>query len=518
VYCGLVKRHESLKKYIKTIINQLPQYIARYSPEEQELLKEFLSIVAYYEEADFKREELENKFEKYRQEIASRENFLILPFSWFVDTYFRNARVLLSISKFHAKDFYEYLVKHFRGTTLVKGAFKLIRENTPLSDLTWEQLQYECTKLLIPLSIDQLQILETTHKLSTKIGIYSLDPRHLRNEIVGQLQFLKKTKPKIELNRLFSLTEGQWRILFFSPAFGLDRLFFHIQLTSSSTLKDLLGYHNPDNTVLTISDIYKVRDGSNTYFGLLYVPTQNVKNLIAYIKQLDNENLLILHNLQKIKTKWTSNSFAQYKPELGWINITQSQKNSLKRSFSSKKSRMEEEKIEYLHNPVSFNLNWHFTNHPLPTKLIKLYSKIAQGYSFSNLPLGSSRNQANKSITKDELGILKQLYYNRVVFVDFIPWRIVHDFSIDLYVINIPKFPRSKLNYLLNLISYSDIYETEKNVSLWTRLPQTLEHWMKKDLNWEIDSVIRDHNPRDLNYDWFDEEELQWKTPEILST
>ena len=178
---------------------------------------------------------------------------------------------------------------------------------------------------------------------------------------------------------------------------------------------------------------------------------------------------------------------------------------------------MEDKKIQSIHNPASFNLNWHFSNHPLPTKLIKLYSKIAQGYSFSNLPLGSSRNQVNNSFSKSELGILKQLYYNRLVYVDFVPWRIVHDFSIDLYMINIPEFPSSKLNYLLNLISYSEIFETEKSVRIWTRLPQTLENWMKMDLNWEIDSIILDHIPSGLNYNWFDEEKLQWKTPEILS-
>jgi len=518
VYSGLVKRHESLKKYIKTIIDQLPQYIELYPPDEQELLKEFLSIVAFYEEADFQRQELSNKIENYRQEIISRENYLILPFSWFIGTYFQNARVLLSISKFHAKDFFEYLVKHFRGNSQVPGAFELIRKNISLSNLAWENLQYECNKLLVPLTNDQIQILETIFAYIKKTGIYSLDPRRLKTEIINQVQIPSNVKPLAELKRFFSLIEATWFIRFFSPAFGLDRLFFHIQLNRSSSLPDLIGYQNPRNTVLNISDIYKVRELTDTYIGVLYIPTQDMDLLIKYFKHLESENLLVLYDLQKLTIKCSTSSLFQYKPDSGWKLPSQSAMNSLASSITSKSSKREEKKQKNLYIPPPFNSEWHFTKHPLPCRIIKLYCEIPQRFSYTELPLGSIRNQRKNYLTTEEIGLIKQLYYNQVVQIGFIPWQIVFEFSMDEYNIKIPKLQSSKLNQLLKLLPQNEIYETEKNIIIWTRFPKNLKEWMKEKLNWEVNNISIFYYPSDLNYNWFNEEKLQWNTPEILLT
>jgi len=292
----LVKRRESLKKYLKTIIDQLPQYIAKYPPVEQELLKEFISIVALYEEADFQRQKLSDKIEESRKEIVKQKNYVLLPFSWFTETYFQNANVILSISKFHATEFYEYLVTHFRSNSQVPGAFELIRKNIPLSDLAWENLQYECYNLLVPLTNDQVQILETIYDCIKKTGISSLDPRRLKTEIFNQIKMSRNVKRLVELKRFFTLIDATWFLRFNSPAFGLDRLFFHVQLNGSSSLADLFGYQDPKNTVLSISDIHQVRELTDTYMGTLYIPSQDIDLLIEYIKHLESDDLLILYN------------------------------------------------------------------------------------------------------------------------------------------------------------------------------------------------------------------------------
>jgi len=512
----VVKRHESLKKYIKTIIEQLPKYIESYPSIEQELLKEFLSIVSLYEEADFQRQKLSNKIESYRQEIISRENYVILPFFWFIGTYFQNARVLLSISKFHAKDFYEYIVKHFRGNSQVPGAFELIRKNISLSDLAWENLQHECNKLLAPLTNDQIQILETIYDYIKKTGIYSLDPRRLKTEIINQVQMSSNIKPLAELKRFFSLLEATWFLRFFSPAFGLDRLFFHVQLNGSSSLPDLIGYQDPRNTVLNISDIHQVRELTDTYIGVLYIPTQDMDLLINYIENLESDNLIVLHDLQKLKIKCSTSSLFQYKPDLGWKLPSQSAMKSLARSIISKRSKNEKKNQKNLYIPTPFNSEWHFTKHPLPCQIINLYCKIPQKFSYAELPLGSIRNQRKKYFTTDEIGLMKQLYYNQVEQIGFIPWQIVYEFSMDKYNIKIPKLPSTKLNQLLKLLPQSEIYETEKNFIIWARFPENLKEWMKEKLNWEGNNISIFYYPSNLNYNWFNEEKLQWKTPEIL--
>ena len=44
---------EMHKKMIRTVINQLPQYIQQYSPANQVLLTEFITILGYFEEAEY---------------------------------------------------------------------------------------------------------------------------------------------------------------------------------------------------------------------------------------------------------------------------------------------------------------------------------------------------------------------------------------------------------------------------------------------------------------------------------
>jgi len=363
---------------------------------------------------------------------------------------------------------------------------------------------------------DQVQILETIYACIKKTGMSSLDPRRLKTEIFSQIKMSSKTKPLVELKRFFSLIQARWYLRFYSPAFGLDRLFFHVQLNGSSSLADMFGYQDPKNTVLSTSDIHQVRGLTDTYMGVLYIPTQDMDLLIKYIKQLENDNLLILHDLQKLKIRWSSSSLFQYKSDSGWKLSSQSVMNSL--VWESESSKRDENRHKNLYIPTSFNIEWHFTKHPLPCEIVKLYCKIPQKFSFTELPLGSLRNQRKKIFTADETGLIKQLYYNRVMQIGFVPWRIVNEFSIDSYYIDLPKLPSYKFNLLLKLLPYSEIIETEKNVKIWTRLPKNLVEWMKEKLNWEVHNVIPIFSRADLNYDWFNEEKLQWNTPEILLT
>jgi len=84
--------------------------------------------------------------------------------------------------------------------------------------------------------------------------------------------------------------------------------------------------------------------------------------------------------------------------------------------------------------------------------------------------------------------------------------------------INIPKLPSSKFNLLLKLLPFSEIYETEKNVKIWTQVPKNLKEEMREKLNWEVHNTMQIFSRNDLNYEWFNEEKLQWNTPEILLT
>ena len=163
----------------------------------------------------------------------------------------------------------------------------------------------------------------------------------------------------------------------------------------------------------------------------------------------------------------------------------------------------------------SFNQNWVYNQHPLPAKIIELYCKIPDEYSYSDLPLNSG-NQHRTALSRDEIGLLKQLSYNEVVSIGFVPWRLMYEYSLDLYWINLPIIPDFMLKRFLNLVPYSDIYYTENSISLLTRLTPKVVHWIKTDLNWRVIPVTLVHYPQNLDFNWFDVEKLKWKTPLLL--
>jgi len=514
VLSGLVKRHESLKKYIKTILDQLPQYIEAYPPEEQELLKEFLSILSHYEEAEFKRSELSNKFETYRQDIISRKNYPVLPFLCFLSTYFRNALVILNNSGFHAKLFYEYLIKHLRGSTQFQGVYGFIRKKVALFDLAWELLQYECSKLTSPLTSDQLQILNTVYSCRKELGVHTLDSKHLRFEVNE-----KSNQPLTvsELTRFFTLIEGKWFLHFFPPAFGLTRLSFRIQLIEPNELNDIINFQDPSNTVLCVSDVHAIRNSKNEYIGTFLIPTRCIDRFTEYILHHKEQSNLVIKNLSKIETSFRTTSLEIYEAGVGWKEPSKTKLNLLKTKLLSEKPRETySNALSTLNIPQSFNSNWYYNQHPLPGKIIELYCRIPEAYSFIELPFRSLKSGNTKSLSRDEIGLLKQLYYNKVVNIGFVPWRMIYEFSLDRYCIEIPQKPILKLKQLLFLLPYSFTYITKDKIYIWAFLTPHLVNWIKNRLKWNIYPVIWTQQLQDLSFEWFNKTTLQWKIPRIL--
>ena len=512
----VVQGRESFKRFIKTILDHLPAFIKKYPPSDQLLLTDFLSVLQYYEEADYQRKKLLQRFEEYNKRLFGTEQYLHTAFLWFVSSYFLNAKQLLYVSHFHANLFYEYLVKHLRGNSTIPGVYSLVRGNIPLSDPAWERLQYECHKLLIPLTNDQLQILKIVYSYIAEEGVYTLDHRQIKDVIFNRVEFPKKIKPFEELTRFFTLIDGRWFCHFFSPAFGLERLFFHIQLQESTSIEDIIDFHNPTNTVLCISDVYSARDLPNTYIGILLIPKQEIDQLESYLQHCENQGYLILKELIRITTTSTSASLNHYRANTGWFELNPTKMRRLTSAIKSKHPKKRQMESFSLFISRSFNHHWYYNQHPLPTKIIKLYCKIPHEYSYSSLPLRPS-DQDSTALSRTEIGLLKQLYYNEVIRIGFVPWRLVYEFSLDLYYIIIPKIPIFQLKRFLNLLPYCDIYYTEKSISILARLTPKLVHWIENDLNWTVISIIRTHYRHNLNFNWFDSGKLQWKTPIVLT-
>ena len=505
---------ESFKRFIRTIVDLIPPHIEKYAPSDQLLLREFLSVLQHYDEADYQRKKLSQRFREYIDRHFGTNQYLQTTFLWFTVAYFTNANMLLNISTFHANAYYEYLVRHLRGNSTISGVFRLIKENVSLTDLAWEELQYESVKLIVPLTNSQLQIISTVYSAVMKEGVHALDSRKLKALIIDQVEFPKRVKLNEEFTRFFNLINGQWLYRFFAPAFGVDWVILQIQLQESTFLEDIIDFQAPTNTVISISDVYLNRNLPNNYIGVLRVPTQDFEQLKGYLQKCEHQEKIFLKDLEKITSRSFSSSLTHYRINTGWFEPSPTRIRKLTQLLQAQNPKEKQKEYSSLSISPPFNSDWHFSYHPLPLEIIKLFCKLAhETYSYQNLPL---TNQKLSSLTQSNVGLLKQLYYNQVLQIRFVPWQLMDEFSLDLYCIVLPKTPGFQLEHFLNLLPYSDLYFAEESIYIWGRLTPKLVQWIEKDLQWAVIPVLREKSPLNLIFNHFDQKKLQWKTPQFL--
>ena len=93
------------KKMIKTVLEQLPQFIKRYSPEERVLLDKFMKQLNDFEKAEKNRTDLNNNYGEYTKGLLGTKEYLQTPFLWFAAAYFQKAKLTLNWSNFKASTY-----------------------------------------------------------------------------------------------------------------------------------------------------------------------------------------------------------------------------------------------------------------------------------------------------------------------------------------------------------------------------------------------------------------------------
>ena len=124
----MVSVTEKHKKMIQTIIKQSPQYIQQYPQDDQRLLNEFLNLLTHFDEAEYQRTRLLERFIDYNKKLYGTDLYLKCPFLWFTETYIEKAITALILTDFNASSFFEYLTKHLRKKIEGPGVFDLIRK------------------------------------------------------------------------------------------------------------------------------------------------------------------------------------------------------------------------------------------------------------------------------------------------------------------------------------------------------------------------------------------------------
>jgi hypothetical protein len=505
---GKIPTYERYKRIIKTILDQIPVYIEKYSPNDQLLLSEFINVIHHFNEADFDRKKLSKRFEQFIHKYRNVDIYLKLPFLWFAVDYLENSQLLLSVARFHGKDFYEYFVQPLRGYPNTSGVFQLLRKKEKLKNLTWEQLQYACHKLTKPLTHLQLQVLDSTYSYVTDMGIHSLKTVNLKNAIKNKVKTSKEFSRS--LTNFFTRIDARWYLRFFYSAFGIDQFFFHFKFNNTTSLSKIIDFKDPKNTTLSNSDVYSVRGSPNTYIGIIHVPTHLSDKFHNYLKSCEYKGLVNVNEFDNITNSQKSTSLASYRVGRDWVELSKPAWNRLKENLRTTQPHIARVKKPNFYLSPSFNERWNYLQYHEPIHLINLFCKSGV-FTFNQLSLDPI-----KSLTKDERTLLKELYQQRLVEISFNAMRLIQEYSLDTYWVRIPKKPIEQLFRLLEKLPFSQIFFTESNIYMWTYLTPKMAHRISTGLEWTVIPVIPSNIPKKPDISWFNKETLDWNTPHVI--
>ncbi len=501
------------KRFIETMLVQLPKYIDSYPPNEKSLLEEFFQVLkAYQVDTQDSREKFSEFVMNFTKKYRPTEIYLRLPFMWFAIQYLENANRLLHTSSFFAEEFYEYLAEHFRGSSGKRGLFHLIREKIPLNAMDWEELQYTLGKLASPLTSEQSHILSLVISSLSEPNTLSLNKMSLSSFIRKNTKIKYKNQ---DLNQFFNLIDARWTIQFDLETLGLERIICKFQIFGKTSLQEIIDFSNYKLYITLASQIYRLKTSPNTFIGVLIGPKDFYKYLLSHLKRLEQSKIISLREFSIIRKSKRSTSFVQYKDNQGWLSISPTRKKNLIQRLMTKQPR----RRRIVLTKMFFSETQTLIRDDFKTKdiyeIVSLFCKLNGYFTFEELTFGLNSEKRVFNLSKREEGLLSMLLRDNNVSVSFLSNQLRLDFSIDEYWVKIPHIPIGQLTHLLEWLPYSSIEVTEDSYHLRTVLTSKLEEIIQKHLKWEIFPIIEEYHPLKVEIGWFDKLRNQWNSPEF---
>ena len=258
---------------------------------------------------------------------------------------------------------------------------------------------------------------------------------------------------------------------------------------------------------------------SKSFWGFILIPSKDLKTLKDYLKQCEEEGQIFLYDYARVRKILMSNSTILYEKGTGWRSISKSELNRLKRLNTQKSLDNLPKHPGVIFSPP-FKTKWLFNEDGediLPSKFIELYCKAHHPFSFAELPSKLYSKQSSSRFTKKEWQLLFYLQHKKVLQVRFNPIRLISDFALERYWIQIPHNTEfTKIQYLLYYFPLTRIFITETSIHLWTVLNSEFVQWFNKELKWPIQPTQTQYGGKNPRVDWFDTHSCEWKTPLIL--
>ncbi|MFX0125517.1 MAG: hypothetical protein ACFFAE_17985 [Candidatus Hodarchaeota archaeon] len=498
---------------VKAVQEKLPSHIDQYPSAEKTILTNFVNTLLQINQLSKqniseKREQINEIINDYLKiYFRGHPLYYHLPFLWFAADYLSNASRILSTAGFHPTDFYTYLSRYIRGDSTTQGFFELVKTHTPLSNQNFETLQYVCNKLNVTLTEAQIKALKLIFSYINRESPRALNQKRIKKEISRSFSDRKFV---LDIERFFAYLDTLWEIRISNLAFGLIPCLFHVELSDSTSLFDILDFKDRENTTLNTAIIYNIHN-SNSYYGMFLIPEGTLDLLHNCFERQEGFQSF---DISLIKETRMSHSLKLYQPKKGWRRITSEEYRQLRLHLSTKNTGLTPPTSFFL--TPKFNRKWniHSDRTPItPAQFIDLYCKVHKIFSFQELESITSEFR----FTKKEQRLLQYLFQLGVIHLNFNPIRLYRDFSLDGYWIQVPDgMSQESLFILLDYLPSANIFHTEQSTHIWTRLTPDLFQWMIKNITWKVDPVSIYSQGIIPQKEWFNFIEGKWITPRIF--
>jgi hypothetical protein len=401
--------------------------------------------------------------------------------------------------------FYDYLLSILRGTTgQYDGVFQLLKNNIPLKDFRWEELQYISARMHIPLESKELDIVKYVYELLRTHPLQILKPRRLRSVILNHYDLPRLSN---RLPKLFTLLNAKWTVWPQYSAFGIESFIIHLKINPENTLANIIDFKEESQSILSTSTIYSIRKTENDFTGFLHLPHGSKSHFVSYLTNKKTNGELNNFTLVKIlENRWTY-SLAQYQVDSGWKELNKS-------AWRSRVHLMQLETLPRRRKQINFEFTtpimekvWSYRELNDPSVAIKLTCK-KNIFDYSDL-LAESYNP-------DEIQLLKELIRKHSIFIDFFPYRLCAEYSLDLYLIKAPRISFYQLKRLLELLPTARVAITINQSYIFTYLTNVMAQRIHSDLGWHLFPLLPAHTAAKRTLDMFDNELLEWRLPKIL--
>lgn len=507
-------------RLLQLLVERLPPFVSHYAGTHQQYVADFIDVVRH---VDVRIPSTRNHFteaanaflEKYiiQEPGYGISEYWTLPFFWFVGGFLRRA-----IDFLEAKDNFNHFLQIsydlLHGTENSEGVFTFLKQGLALSDNRWEQLQFQAHEYHLPLSPDELNMVQLLYRILPDLKYTNLSI----STIEGLFRQHGASTKQIQSIADFSKRQG----LYFSslvnwPRLGVEEFELTLKTTPKTELKDVLDFTDHLNSVLTESRIYTPWQESKderTFVGILRVPLGHEHATRSFLMEKQEIGIVRSFRLAKVLERMKSFSLTTYISNEGFQRFTTQEIWQTLGELMDGKGQPAKSLNEILPDPDFFILRY------IPGKQIPLTHEFARirDDAVKQIDLAHSP----PSFATRNPALLNALQQRGALILSLTLSNLVKSIGLSPFqYLQLPNLPAAQLKNLLRFALESYVNRTSHGVNVITKVPPLVAKvfhtpgWAPSRRS-SIFEVVSAHKKTWVGPQYLDAINQRWTTPVTL--